>query len=410
MIARSLLCLALCAPVALFATTPPRPQPAASYVEDFDLAWRTLDTRYAYRDKARAPSRRARDAWRARAQRARSAAELAAALEGAIAQLHDDHVSLSPRDAHGARRVPAESDIWAAWKEGAARVESVRTFGDADVAGLKPGHVVERIGGAPAESAVRGLLGEGAAISAESRDWALRHALAGPRQGVLRLDVREGSATRALEIERKEHPGANGPLLIGRRMGDERDLGYIRIKQGLGDARLVEQFDGALNYLKDTRALILDLREVSGDGNRNVTRAILARFVVAESPWQLREGPAGKRIADTIAPRGEPYRRPLLVLVDRWTAGEGEALAAGLAAAAGARLVGTPMAGLRGELAALKLPRSGIVLRYPAEKVFHVDGTPRESLRPHMAVDLAAPQGGPGDPILYQALKILEKR
>ena len=409
MIARVLLCLALWAPAVVLAT-PSRAQAAPTYVEDFDFAWRTLDTRYAYREQSRASWKRARDTWRPRAQRARSVAELAAALEGAIAELHDDHISLSEREAGAARRVPAETDIWASWKDGAARVEAVRTFGDADVAGLKPGHVVERIGGAPAERAVRQLLGNHAATTAEARDWALRHALAGPRQGVLRLDVREGNATRALEIERKDHAGANGPPLIGRRMGEERDLGYIRIKHGLADARLVEQFDGALNYLKDTRALILDLREVSGAGNRNVTRAILGRFVTTESPWQLRENSAGTRVADTIAPRGQPFRAPLLVLVDRWTAGEGEALAAGLAAASRARLVGTPMAGLRGELASVKLPRSGMVLHYPAEKVFHVDGTPREALRPHVAIDLAAPQGGPGDPILYQALKILEKR
>ena len=409
MIARWVLCLALLAPAAVMATPPPRPQPAAGYVEDFDLAWRTLDTRYAYRERSRASWKRARDTWRPRAQRARSASELAAALQGAIAQLHDDHISLSGGDASARRRVPAETDIWAAWKDGAARVEAVRTFGDADVAGLKPGHVVERIGAAPADRVVRELLGDGAA-TAQARDWALRQALAGPRQGVLRLEVREGNATRALEIERKDSAVANGPPLIGRRMGEERDLGYIRIKQGLADARLVEQFDGALHYLKDARALILDLRDVSGPGNRGVTRAILARFVAAEAPWQVREDSAGRRATDTITPRGAPFRAPLLVLVDRWTAGEGEALAAGLAAAARARIVGTPMAGMRGELAELKLPRSGIVLRYPDEKVFHVDGTPREALRPHVAVDLAAPQGGPGDPILYQALKLLERK
>jgi len=30
--------------------------------------------------------------------------------------------------------------------------------------------------------------------------------------------------------------------------------------------------------------------------------------------------------------------------------------------------------------------------------------------RPHVSVDLSAPSGGPGDPILYQALKLLERR
>ncbi len=78
-------------------------------------------------------------------------------------------------------------------------------------------------------------------------------------------------------------------------------------------------------------------------------------------------------------------------------------------AVANATLVGTPMAGLRGELREVTLRHSGIVVRFPAEKTYHVDGTPREALRPAIPVDLAAPSGGPGDPILYQALKLLGK-
>jgi hypothetical protein len=50
------------------------------------------------------------------------------------------------------------------------------------------------------------------------------------------------------------------------------------------------------------------------------------------------------------------------------------------------------------------------VVSFPAEKTFLPDGTPREALRPQLPVDLAAPSGGPGDPILYQALKLFEKR
>jgi len=42
------------------------------------------------------------------------------------------------------------------------------------------------------------------------------------------------------------------------------------------------------------------------------------------------------------------------------------------------------------------------------ERTFLLDGRPRESLRPEIPVDLAAPSGGPGDPVLYQALKAFE--
>ena len=87
---------------------------------------------------------------------------------------------------------------------------------------------------------------------------------------------------------------------------------------------------------------------------------------------------------------------------------EAAALAAGLHEAAHARLVGAASAGLRGELRSVMLPGSHIVLRFPAERALLLDGTPREALRPEIAVDLAAPSGGPGDPILYQGLKAFE--
>jgi len=255
---------------------------------------------------------------------------------------------------------------------------------------------------------VREKLG-GARGDPAAREWALRQSLAGPRNGKLHLGVAAGGTVRALEIERQRAAGATATPVTGRRIGDERDLGYIRLRGNLAEPRLRERFDAALDSVKDTRALVLDLREAEGDGGATTVEAILGRFAAAPATWRRREGPRG-RVDDIVAPRPGTYRAPLVVLVDRWTAGDGESLAAGLAAVANARLVGTRMAGLRGELREVSLPHSGLTARFPGERVLHVDGTPREQLRPAVEVDLAAPSGGPGDPILYQALKILEKR
>lgn len=378
----------------------------ARHAEDFDAAWRAIDQGYAYFGNNRAAWQRARTQWRPRAARAKSQAQFIAALEGALETLRDDNIWLSERGEASARRVPMDTDIWARWDKGAARVEAVRAFGDADVAGLKPGHRVTRIDDRPVDKAVADRLNGGAA-NAEARDWALRHALAGPRAGIMRLEAADGDSRRVFEIARARTATAHGPALVARRVGDQRDLGYVRIRS-YDDPRALEQFEGALHNLADTRGLIFDLRDATGPASREVTRAILGHFTATETRWQLRERPGTQRVADMVAPRGERYRAPVVVLVDRWTAGEGEALAAGLAAVSKARLVGTPMAGLRGELRQVTLPHSGIVLAFPGERTYHVDGTPRERLKPHVAVDLAAPSGGPGDPILYQALKLLE--
>lgn len=385
------------------------PLTAKHRAEDFEAAWNAIDRGYAYFDRNRPSWRRAFATWRPRALAAKTHDDFVRALEGALEQLHDDHVTLSERSA-GSRRVPADTDIWARWRDGAAVVEAVRTFGDADVAGLTPGARITRIGRMSVDKVVRDRWGVTQTSSADDRDWALRHALAGPRTGALRLEVADKRGTHPVEIERTSQKATDGPPLIGRRVGEQRDVGYIRIKQAWGEPRLFQLFDGTLNYLKDTRALILDLRDLSGPGSRAATLAILGRFASGQTPWQIRQAPGGARVTDAVSPAsGFSYRAPLVVLVDRWTAGEAEALAAGLAAVAKARIVGTPMAGLRGELRHARLPHSGLVVSYPAERTLLVDGTPRELLRPHVAIDLAAPSGGPGDPILYQALKLLER-
>ncbi len=282
----------------------------------------------------------------------------------------------------------------------------MRTFSAADVAELRPGHVIARVEGAPVERAIGERVGS--APTARERDWALQHVLAGPRSGIQRIERREGDRRVTLRIERGAAP-ANGPALLGRRMGEERDIGYLRVRIGAPDDRFAEHFDAALQSLKDTRGLILDLRENAGPGSRDVTLAVLSRFVTAHAAWQVRGRRGHARVTDTVAPRGEAYGAPVVVLVDRWTAGEGEALAAGMGAVAHARLIGTRMAGLRGELGAVRLPNSGIEVRFPEEKVFLPGGTPRETLVPSLLVDLAAPSGGPGDPILYQALKSFDR-
>ena len=377
--------------------------------EDFDALWRAIDEDYAYFDGAsRARWRRARERLRAQASRIQPA-ELGALLETAIGQLRDDHVTLVPAGDRTARRIPYELDIWPRWRAGAAVVESVRTFGDADVAGLHAGQLITHVQGVPVEAALRRKLGDGVA-QVPDMEWALRRVLAGPRTGTQRLQVRDGARAAIVDVERTAPGPSTTPALLARRMGDERDIGYIRVRVGAADGAFVSHFDAAMSHMAGTRGLIVDLRDVAGPGPRETTLAILSRFAREPSAWQVRQV-GRRRETDVVRPEGTAYAAPIAVLVDRWTAGEAEALAAGLESVARARIVGTQMAGLRGELREVTLPASGMALRFPAERTYSASsGVPRESIRPSLAVDLAAPSGGPGDPILYQALKLFERR
>jgi carboxyl-terminal processing protease len=374
--------------------------------EDLDALCKAIDEGYVYFDMDRAQWKRACEKWRPLAVRAATRGDFVAALEGLVSELHDDNVTLSERST--ARKLPWETDLYAVYRDNVATIDSVRTFGDSDVAGVRPGVTLLRIDDIPVDQVIRNRLGPGN-HSKRAMSWALRHTLAGPLSGVETITVRDGQETIALRIERSPPQSrAIGRPVYARRMGDDRDIGYLRVRIGADDAKLPGQFDTALENLLGTKALIIDIRDHPGPGTAEVSRAILSRFATTETAWQLRELPEGPRVFDTVAPRGTPYKGKIVVLVDRWTAAEGEAVATGLVAVANAHVVGTRMTGLRGRLHEAKLPNSHIAVSFPGERIYLVSGERRESYVPDVLVDTGAPQGGPADPILYQGLKVLE--
>jgi len=185
---------------------------------DFDAMWEAIDAGYAYFDPAsRARWRAVRDRLRGPAARASTPAAFAGVIETALAELRDDHVTLGGAAARG-RRIPYELDIWPRWNAGAATIEAVRTFGDADVAGLHVGQSITRIQNVPIEKAVREKLG-GATGSVADIEWALRRLVAGPRAGMQTLEVRDAGNTSRVEVERAAAKASATPPLTERRIG-----------------------------------------------------------------------------------------------------------------------------------------------------------------------------------------------
>lgn len=355
---------------------PMRP-PREAAAREVEQLWREVSTRYSGFDAARRARWQAgRARWLARASLSRETPGAAAVVAEMVAALRDERVWLAS-EARPVRRVPQQSDIWARWDGGAACIEAVRVAGDADMAGLRPGVMVENVQGVTVARAVERLVGA-TAIQAD-RDWAVRRLLAGPWSGSFLLDVRDGGKRRRLEVERTP-PGEEKPSLATQthRMGEARDIGWIRPR--LGD-RAPDMMEAALRSVGTVRARLVDLRDPLAAPSRESVEA-----------W-----------AATLS---RPGGVPTLVLVDRWTHGECEVLAA-LLRASGARLVGTPTAGVASLGSECSLPGSGMSVRFPTAPVTVAGLRLEGAIAPDVAVDLAAPSAGPGDPILYAALKLL---
>jgi len=243
-----------------------------------------------------------------------------------------------------------------------------------------------------------------------AHDWALQLALAADHdRATIELQVRDAAGIRTLHYQAPDQAGEPQGPLSSRRAGA---VGFIHINNALGQSGLIAAFDDALDALADTQALVIDLRDTPGGGTSTVARGLLGRFAPRTLPYQRHERPQEMRETgirriwvEYVAPRGTRYSGPVTVLVGPWTGSMGEGLAIGLDAVAGAAVVGQPMAHLRGALDQTELPHTGIVVRVPAEKLFHVDGRPREDYLP-ARLATAGVVSASGDPELDAALAL----
>ena len=387
-----------------------------SFEEDFQFAWRQIGSTYAYFDRKATRWSEVPRLYAADLSRVRNKRELVELLERVVDELYDPHAQLTVNTPTSPRLVPSGTDLWAEWRADEAVITEVRVASDAMRAGIRPGAVVLRLNGVPIAEAVSARMGRSYSHSeAAARDWALRAVLAGTHDAPRTLVLREGDARRTMELSARDQSWER-PAAAVTHSEPQPGIGYIRFHDSLGDAAAITAFDQALAALRDTRALVVDLRDTPSGGNSSVARGVLGRFVRREAAYQKHALPSEERETgihrswlELVSPRGGfVYERPVAVLVDHWTGSMGEGLAIGFDGTGRGTVIGTPMAGLLGATYRLTLPKTGIGVNVPAERLYHVRGTPREEFRPEVPVDLTS-AGSDADPILVAALRFLAK-
>jgi len=393
------------------------PSAASAYVEDFDVLWSTVRDGYAYFDKHATDWDKVREYYRPRCAAVTSREQFVALLEDVLGELYDHHAHLNTNTASSPRLVPSGTDLWAEWQSGRALVTQVRPGSAAERAGLTAGAEITAVGGVAVEESVQGRMGKCLRTAdPQARNWALRVLLAGRHDRPRRLTVRIAGADRELTLEAPGGPPTNRGLLVHKRVGPSASFAYLRPNNSLGSWELVKEFDEALKEVRDTRGLLLDLRDTPSGGNTTVARAMMGRLVEREAPYQKHALPTEERQfgvrrswLELVSPRGDfTYDRPVVVLVDHWTGSMGEGITIGLDGLGRAKVVGTRMAGLLGATHTTTLPHSKIGVNYPAEKLFHVKGTPREDFAPTVPVELTEAGKQQADKILEAGIRTLE--
>ena len=348
-----------------------------------------VNAQYAYLDRLPGGAMPMSPALRAEAGAVSDRRSLLRYAEHAVAALADHHAITggSFNDSWGL--VPSYSDLWIEPEGEAWRITAVRDNSPAAAAGIRAGDRLLAIAGTPTTAAVAAFWAElGLEPTGDRAGYAARVLAAGRRDRPRDLTIRDASgAERRLTLPNLyvAGPGERPPV-----SAHEADGALvIRFNDSLGHSATVAAFDAAMAAARPGQPVVLDLTDTASGGNTVVARAIMGWFVDGPTAYQIHNLPAEERETgvprqwiEQVLPRpGKRHHGPLTARVGRWTGSMGEGLAVGLDAL-GADVVGDPMAGLLGAIYDHRLENSGMVIKLPTERLYTVDGTPREAFRP----------------------------
>lgn len=388
-----------------------------SYRKDFDYFWTTIRDNYSYWDKVQTDWDKVKSIYNAQIDTVHSRNSFVLLLEKLFYELYDHHASLNTNTAESQRLVPSGSDIWAEYINGHPVILEVKKGSGAEKAGIKPGMQVIAFNDINVSQAIKPFLPRSLKKpDIEASNYALRVLLAGRHDTNRKIRLEEkgiaidyfpDDPVNLLE-QPKDQELVDGKILSG-------NIGYIIFNNSLGDNDVIHVFDSLLIKFKNTRALILDLRETPGGGNTTVARAIMGHFIDKEAFYQKHELPGEEREfgikrswMEIVSPVNPLYTKKLVILVNHWTGSIAEGITIGFDALKKGTIIGTQMAGLKGAVYSFQMPATGIFFSFPAEKLFTTKGKPRENFKPHILIDISRQKPGE-DLVLERAIKFLEK-
>lgn len=376
------------AALSLLAAAPVHAQEAADFREDALSIEGLVNRQYAYLERFPGGAFPMTPELRAEAEAVGDRRALLRYAEHALAALADPHAITGASFADSRAIVPSYADLWVEPIDGDWRITAVREGSPAAQAGVVAGDRLTAVDDVPTGDAVAAFWRDlGLDASGERAGYGARLLAAGRRDRPrnLRITGRNGAARRlVLPNLYAVQPAGRPPVTVSEAEGAQ----VIRFNDSLGDSATIAAFDAAMADARPDQAVVLDLTDTASGGNTVVARAIMGWFVDEARPYQIHELPAemretgvARRWVEQVLPReGKRHRGPVTVRVGRWTGSMGEGLAIGMEAL-GAGVEGGPMAGLLGAIYDYRLEHSGLVLKLPTERLYAVDGTPREAFR-----------------------------
>ncbi len=353
------------------------------YQKDFEEFWSDLNSRYAYWDQRDIDWKKVREIYSPQSEKISNDHEFIQFLEQVQNELYDHHSSLNTNLDTSNRLVPSGSDLRVEKKGNQYFIRDLRKGFGADLSGLKIGMEVILFNGKPVDEQLRKFLPKFTnRHTPQMYQYALDMLFAGTHDIKREITIKENQKTAVF------YPVSysNSSELLFKKVIDGH-TGYIKINNSLGNNSLIAEFDEVLDSMLQYKNLIIDLTETPGGGNSTVARSIIGRFIQTPLPYQVhefdeKEYQTKRHWVEYVTPRKEIFKGNLYILAGRWTGSMGEGITIGFDGMGRAEIIGTPMAGLRGAISNFQLTNTKIGFQFPTERLYHINGTPRENFIP----------------------------
>lgn len=385
------------------------PEQSTKFKEDLTYYLDTIKHNYAYFEQKETDWQQVSSfAW-LHFNKVKNRTDFLTLIERLQIELYDNHMQLLNSFPFSPKVLPSSADIYAEYKDGKALVVNLMADSAAHKA-LEIGDEILKINDQPVFKALSRYVGNSfAEVNDDIYSWALNVVLAGDRGKERFLTIKRNQKTINIPLAETQFLSFSTPITSKR----IDDFVYIRFNNSLGNNDILQLFPQVIEEAQDTNGLIIDLRTTPGGGNSLIARAILGHFIEQDHFYQMHESPYDQKNfgvkrswVEIASPLKPYYSKPVMVLVNQWTGSMGEGIALGFDTMQNATVIGTKMAQLLGSMQDYRMPNTNIGFKVSTEKMFHVNGIPRENYRPKVLVTISTKNV---DEVLEKALELLSQ-
>jgi len=357
------------------------------FEKDFNEFWNDINNNYAYFDQQKIDWDKVKEIYEPEVKEIATEKEFIQFLEKVLNEFYNGHISLNTNLNSSNKLIPTGQDLYIERINNKFYITDLRKGFGAELSGLKYGNeVVLFNGGNINEQLDKFLPRYTTNHTQEMYQYALNMLFAGTHDTKRTITINEnGKQTNFYPDSIKVKLSEN---LLDKKILNKKTA-YIKINNSLGNNNLINDFDKAIDEYIGYDNLVIDLTETPSGGNTTVARCILGRFInkplaFQQHEYDEKEFQTKRMWVEYVIPRKPGFKGKVFVLVGHWTGSMGEGIAIGFDGMKRAKIIGTKMAGLIGAINGFSLTETKIGFQIPTERLYHINGTPRENFKPNI--------------------------